>query len=76
MINRCFPADEPGFTTCDIRCEYSCLDFQTCKDDGTGQCTFITNEGEEDDYQTCLDDCACGDQLTALGPCPFTSTLP
>ena len=70
-INRCFPVGEPGITTCDFRCEYACLDFQTCQDDGTGTCGFVTNDGEEDDYQTCLDNCECSGRPD--GPCVSTT---
>eukprot|EP00484_Ammonia_sp_Unknown_P028559 CAMPEP_0197036024 /NCGR_PEP_ID=MMETSP1384-20130603/13649_1 /TAXON_ID=29189 /ORGANISM="Ammonia sp." /LENGTH=728 /DNA_ID=CAMNT_0042466151 /DNA_START=60 /DNA_END=2246 /DNA_ORIENTATION=+ len=47
-------------STCDYRCEYGCLQYQTCTTNSAGQCQWMTNTGEQTEYRNCLNLCNQG----------------
>jgi len=55
---------------CEVRCEFRCLQFQTCGFDVNGKCGWQINPGQEIDYETCRTECK--NQGTVGIPAPIT----
>jgi len=51
------PGTSGAITTCEFRCEYGCLRYQTCTTNNLGVCEWTTNAGSNRAYRNCMRQC-------------------
>ena len=44
-------------SSCIMKCEYKCLQYQTCGKNADGKCGWSTNLGQENEYRDCMKEC-------------------